>query len=90
MAFLPTSRYAALDVVEVIASDGRRASIVKLRRLPPTGGDPYVVAAHDRLDVIAHAIYGNSTESWHVADANTEIDARQLIEVARVIRVPER
>ena len=62
MGFLPSSRYAALATVEVPTADGRKATIVKLRRLPPTDGDPTIVAAHDRLDIIAHERYGDSTE----------------------------
>ena len=54
MAFLPSSRYAQLETVDVPAPGGRKATVVKLRRLPPTQGDPYVLAAHDRLDVLAH------------------------------------
>lgn len=90
MPFLPSSRYAQLATVEVSAAGGRSATIVKLRRLPATDGTPYVIAAHDRLDVIAHEHFADSTQFWHVADANTETDATRLAEAGRVISVPEK
>ncbi|MGN6105673.1 MAG: LysM domain-containing protein [Kofleriaceae bacterium] len=88
MAFLPTSRYAQLPTVEVPSGDDRTATIVKLRRLPATEGEPTVMAEHDRLDVIARERYGESTEYWHIADANSELVASDLVQVGRVIRVP--
>jgi hypothetical protein len=90
MAFLPSSRYAQLATVEVSAAGGRTETIVKLRRLPPTAGTAYPVAAHDRLDVIAFETYGDSSESWHIADANTELDATALVVPGRIISVPEK
>jgi nucleoid-associated protein YgaU len=88
MAFLPSSRYAALATVDVPAPGGRTVSIVKLRRLPPTDGEVVVIAAHDRLDVMAHEHYGDSTEFWHIADANSELDAAELVVPSNTIKVP--
>ena len=88
MAFLPSSRYAQLATVDVPAPGGRTVSIVKLRRLPPTDGDVVVIAPHDRLDVMAHERYGDSTEFWHIADANTEVDAAELAVPNNTIKVP--
>jgi hypothetical protein len=88
MGFLPSSRYAALETVEVPTANGKTATIVKLRRLPPIDGDPVTVAAHDRLDIIAHERYGDSTEFWYVADANTDLDATELAVPNRTIKVP--
>jgi nucleoid-associated protein YgaU len=88
MAFLPSSRYAQLATVDVPAPDGRVATIVKLRRLPPTDGELTVIAPHDRLDILAHERYGDSTEFWHIADANSEIDAAELAVPNNTIRIP--
>lgn len=88
MAFLPSSRYAKLATVDVPAPNGKTTTIVKLRRLPPTDGDVVVIAAHDRLDILAHEHYGDSTEFWHIADANTELDAAELAVANNLIVVP--
>jgi nucleoid-associated protein YgaU len=90
MAFLPSSRYAKVATVDVPGPNGRTVTVVKLRRLPAVDGTPYSVAAHDRLDVIAHETYGDSTEYWHIADANSELDANDLVRVGRIIEVPEK
>ena len=38
-----------------------------------------VAAAADRLDLIAHAQYGDATQFWRVADANSALDSRTLV-----------
>ena len=48
----------------------------------------------DRLDLLAQARYGDDTRFWHIADANTALDARKLTAhtgddaLAHVIAVP--
>jgi hypothetical protein len=88
MAFLKTSRYAAVPTVEAPASGGRTVTAVTLRLLPATDGEPYVVLENDRLDLIADRSYGDATRFWRVADANSELDARRLIEAGRDIDLP--
>jgi hypothetical protein len=88
MAFLPSSRYAQLATVDVPAPKGRVATIIKLRRLPATDGDLTVIQLHDRLDVLAHEHYNDSTEFWHIADANSELDAAELAVPNNTIKVP--
>jgi hypothetical protein len=77
--FLPTSRYADLAQCEVTRSDGVAVSAVKLRRLPQVQGDSTQLDANDRLDVIAGQQYGDGTMFWHIADANTELLATNLL-----------
>ena len=36
--------------------------------------------AGDRLDLIAHERTGDATQFWHIADANTALDSRTLVE----------
>jgi len=76
--FLANSRYANVATVETTASTGEKVIALKLRRLTPVTGDAYGVMADDRLDLIAHAKYGDATQFWHVADANTALDSRVL------------
>jgi hypothetical protein len=80
MMFESNSRYFKLPVVEVGHGKGGTAFVVKLRRLPFADGNLAPVAGTDRLDVMAHRRYADGTKFWHVADANTELEANQLVE----------
>jgi hypothetical protein len=53
---------------------------LKLRRLTPATGDPQMVQAGERLDLLAQARTGDATQFWHVADANTALDGRELVD----------
>ena len=43
---------------------------------------PQTVQSGDRLDLIAQARTGDATQFWHIADANTALDGRTLVETA--------
>lgn len=99
--FKDSSRYAKQKTVEVELKNGRSITAVTLRRIPPTDGAPIQVKANDRLDVMALRKYKDSTRFWHVADANSELQANDLVksepidnplvpEPARTILVPEK
>lgn len=81
--FLDTSRYARLATDTVVTADGHQVTAIRLRRLPPTTGNPRLVKDGDRLDVIAERAFGDGTRFWHIADANTALQANDL--VARVL-----
>ncbi len=78
--FLANSRYAKVAAVETTTSTGEKVVGLKLRRLTPATGEPQVVESGDRLDLYAHAINGDATQFWHVADANSALDGRTLVE----------
>ncbi|MBW4671121.1 MAG: hypothetical protein KME60_27780 [Cyanomargarita calcarea GSE-NOS-MK-12-04C] len=87
--FLETSRYFNQPVVDAISRDGRPVKALSLRRLPPISGDSLIVKGNDRLDIIAQRQYNNPTQFWHIADANTDLEANNLVkETLRVIAVP--
>ncbi|HKC63778.1 MAG TPA: hypothetical protein VKB86_09075 [Pyrinomonadaceae bacterium] len=94
--FLENSRYFGLKTVEAATSGGRKVIAVTLRRLPFVAGTQTVVKGNDRLDVIAQRRYADPTMFWHIADANTELEANRLIEEraqtseARTIIIPEK
>ncbi|HEY5061692.1 MAG TPA: hypothetical protein VII52_09170 [Gemmatimonadaceae bacterium] len=89
--FLPNSRYAKTPVVQAAAADGRVVNAVKRRGLPAVAGDAAQVQGQDKLDVIALRTYQDGTMYWHIADANTELQAPELTRVAgRIIDVPSR
>ena len=88
--FLKNSRYYGLPTVTAFDRSGDEVVAVKLRRLPAVQGDPLTVEGHDRLDVICDLQYGDPTRYWHIADANTELEANELVRVAgRIIAVPK-
>lgn len=78
--FLPNSRYAKVATVETTTSTGETVVALKLRYLTPVSGEPQRVQSGDRLDLFAHARSGDATQFWHVADANTALDGRTLVE----------
>jgi hypothetical protein len=78
--FLAHSRYAKVATVETTTSTGERVIALKLRRLTPVSGEPQTVQSGDRLDLYAQARTGDATQFWHVADANTALDGRSLVE----------
>ena len=90
--FLKNSRYAGLATVPARGPNAQdSATVVKLRSLPDTAGDPTTVKGHDQLDAMSETLYaGDATRYWHIADANTEIEAADLTRTpGRVIDVPK-
>ena len=88
--FLDNSRYARVAVRDVRLADGRTVKVIALRRLPTVSGSPATVTDQDRLDVMAQRRYGEPTWFWHIADANTELEANALVaQPRRTIVVPE-
>lgn len=87
--FTRNSRYFGLPTVAVTTTDGRQSQAVKLRRLPITPGDDYQIHDGDQLDVMSDRRYRDPTRYWYVADANSELEAEELVRRAgRVIKVP--
>ncbi len=77
--FLPSSRYAKLPQCQVTQPDGATVTAVKLRRLPEVTGDSTTINSNDRLDIVAGQEYGDGSMFWHIADANTELSAPDLL-----------
>ena len=88
--FSDKSRYYRQKVVDAPAKGGRSVKAVTLRRLPVVTGKPEIVSGGDRLDIIAQRRYQDPAAFWHIADANTELQANDLVrETGRTIKVPE-
>jgi hypothetical protein len=87
--FLKNSRYFGLPMVTAPDRAGAPVAAVRLRILPPTGGSEATVRAHDQLDAMSEQRFGDATRYWHIADANTELEAASLLLPAgRTINVP--
>lgn len=94
--FLENSRYFTVKTIETETREGRKVTAIMLRRLPYVAGTPTLIKGNDRLDVMAQRRYGDPTMFWHIADANTELEANDLVkgrehdDEARLINVPEK
>jgi hypothetical protein len=77
----------------VILSDGRAVLAVTLRRLPEVEGIATMLKGNDRLDILAQQKYQDPTKFWHIADANSEMQANDLTKPAgpdiSLINLPE-
>ena len=59
-------------------------------RIYPKNSDLYVISeAGDRLDLLAHKYYGDTSMWWIIATANNLNDANFFIEPGRQIRIPK-
>jgi nucleoid-associated protein YgaU len=86
------SRYATQPTVTSTAADGTPITLSAPRVVPApevaTGG--YDVRAGDRLDLLAHAAAGDSTQWWRLADANPWHDATRLERPGQRVDLPGR
>ena len=88
--FLDDSRYAKVAQDDLSTDDGSVRKAIRLRRLPATKGESYAVKDNDALDVLANQYYSDGTRFWHIADANTELQADDLLEqTGRFILLPK-
>jgi hypothetical protein len=87
--FSDRSRYARTPVDTVATTRGRQVAAIRLRRLPSPPADPYTVTQGDRLDLLAQQRFGDGTGFWHIADANTALEANALVaRVLGTLRIP--
>jgi hypothetical protein len=90
--FSKSSRYFKQSSDSILTKNGSSVSALKLRFLPETVGIETIVTETDRLDIISQQKYGDPTLFWHIADANTELDANSLIKQQKKdqkINIPE-
>ena len=89
--FTKSSRYYGLPTVAAKDSAGREVQAVKLRPLGTPAAELVEVHDGDQLDVIAERRYKDGARYWHIADANSELEANELVRTTgRVIKVPTR
>jgi len=89
--FLKNSRYNGTPTVTARDANGREVQAISLRRLPTTSGEKTQIHDHDQLDVMSHRRYKDGTRFWRVADANSDLEANNLVAVSgRYINVPEK
>jgi len=87
--FLKNSRYYGIETVEAKDRSGRTVTAVKLRKLQAAHGDLVTISEGYQMDVTSERNYKDPTRYWHIADANTELEANELVrKPGRTIRVP--
>jgi len=88
-----SSRYQNVGTAVHRTADGTDI-VYRARRIVPQGADmpiqqTTVVAAADRLDLVAARTLGNPLQFWRIADANNAMDPSALTAVpGRRLRVP--
>jgi hypothetical protein len=89
--FNKNSRYKDLPTVTVATDGGGTVAAVKLRLSGQPASKPAMITQGDQLDVISQRRFKDATRYWHIADANSELEANSLTrEPGRMIQSPER
>ncbi len=89
--FHAKSRYANLTPTTLTTADGREVTVVPPRRTQRLGGNERIAHGYDRLDLLAKVPLDDASLYHRIADANTELDARDLLaEAGDAFQLPER
>jgi hypothetical protein len=84
--FAKSSRYNGIKIVETKAAHGRKVNAIFIRRILKIDGDPLNIIGNDRLDIIASNNYKDPTRFWHIADANNELQANDLVKKSNKVK----
>ncbi len=87
--FADNSRYKKVETMTVTQADGTSVVAIKLRRLPAVRGQETILQKQDRLDLLAGKTYKDDSKFWHIADANSSLEADELAEANSTIIVPQ-
>jgi len=86
------SRYMSEEIFDYEDSNGNIISMSGLRFLvqfKKSDMFSYVLKESDRLDIMAHRLYGDAKKWWIIADANAEyLDDPFILPVGEVIWIP--
>ncbi len=90
MSVDPRSRYHGSRTVVVVGADGNERTMLVPRVVsePSTNGT-YEVRPGDRLDLLGHVAFGDTTQWWRLADANPFVDAERLELPGTIMRLPD-
>ncbi len=88
--FFRGSRYEGIPEAVREAPSGRLVRYKRMRFVPAGSGNiPYVVAADDRPDLIAHKAFGDPEQYWRICDANAAMHPSELVEtIGRRLMIP--
>lgn len=89
--FPPTSRYYSVPIATLTRADGEQAPYLTRRFLPPSDRfaflHTHVVAAGERMDIIAGSELGDPEAYWRICDANDAMKPDDLVTVGRTLRI---
>jgi hypothetical protein len=90
VTFFKGSRYELLGELELEDAHGRLVRCKRPRYIPETPPRlPHVVAAYDRLDLLADRYLGDPERYWRICDTNRVLWPPDLLsEPGRTIQVP--
>lgn len=78
------SRYAKLPLKETKDAEGRTVAYVARRIVPHRATiAETTVQPGDRLDLVAHRVYGDPRQSWRIRDANPDPSVDPLPDLPR-------
>lgn len=87
----PNSRYHGIETAEWGEADGRTVVYLRRRFVPDPARfvsfQEYRVVEGDHIDRMAAAVLGDPEQFWRLPDANGDLDARDLEEIGRRIRL---
>jgi hypothetical protein len=86
------SRYSALEDAVLTLPGGRAIAYKRRRFVPPAGAHQpigsVVVAASDRVDLVAERGLGDPEQFWRLCDANGALQPAELVAPGRRLDVP--
>ena len=88
--FFKGSRYERVKDHVALDARGNRNRVKRMRRISPqpTKALTYIVKEGDRLDLLAHAYYGDPTKFWFICDANQTMFPHELLAPGKRIIIP--
>ncbi len=90
MAADERSRYAGSREVTGTDRSGREITMLVPRIVrPPAVNGSYEIRQGDRLDLLAHTAFRDSTRWWRLADANPWVDAARLEQPGTTMELPD-
>ncbi|HEV3400495.1 MAG TPA: hypothetical protein VG078_01640, partial [Acidimicrobiales bacterium] len=69
--------------------DGDRIMLAPRVAPAPSSSGTYEIRGGDRLDLLAHVAFSDTTQWWRLADANPWSDATQLERPGTIIALPD-
>lgn len=86
-----TSRYYAIATTTLALPDGRTATYLRRRFLPPADRfallQEHVVSEGERLDNITAQYLGDPEQFWRLCDANDAMRPEELEAIGRTLRI---
>jgi nucleoid-associated protein YgaU len=92
--FFKGSRYERVKDYVALDVRGNRNRVKRMRRIAqqqqptPKKALTYIVKEGDRLDLLAHTYYGDSTKFWLICDANQTMFPHELLVPGKRIIIP--